>query len=431
MSYVNFEPLRELQQKVANYNALLTELGSKEDATRIAGKLEAILIDALEETKTLVAGKLESPEEPNDYAAIRKLCQGGNAPAKNIPDLKEKMAGAVLGRFAGCTLGVPVEMYSIEKMQALAKHCGMDYPPRDYWTKVDREYDIQYETDKRINYTKDGINGVPVDDDITYTILGLLIVERYGFNFTTDDVGEIWKEILPVACTAEDVALKNLKAGIPASEAGIVDNPYILWIGADIRSDGFAFAAAGNPELAAAMGYQDAFLTHRRGGIYGEMYFAAAQAAAFVVKDSVEALRIALREVPKTCELYRDIEWALETGPSIKDYKAARKAVDERFAGMSPVHTNNNACLTIFGLMLGKGNFTETIANVVAMGLDNDCTAATAGSIIGAIVGRKGIESHWTMNFNDKIRTYLTGLPELSIEDVITRFVRLSEKAMS
>jgi ADP-ribosylglycohydrolase len=179
------------------------------------------------------------------------------------------------------------------------------------------------------------------------------------------------------------------------------------------------------------MGYRDGYLTHRRNGIYGEMFFAAAEAAAFTVNDPIEAVRIGLREIPKTCALYKDIEWALEIGPSLACYETARKAVDEKFHGMHPVHTNNNACLTVFGLMLGKGDFTETVANVVAMGLDNDCTGATAGSIIGAVVGADKIPAHWTARFNDKVRTYLTGYPEFSINDLVDRFIRLAETSLT
>ena len=423
MSYTNFWILKDALNKIEEYSAVLTEYGKSVSLDNLKSEID----NTLEKVKSFVENE-NSPDEPDDYESIIKLCKGGNTVVKNIPDLKEKIAGALLGRFVGCTLGVPVEMWSIENMKKLAKYNNMPFPPIDYWTTVDRPYDIQYSTDERIKYTRDNIDGVPVDDDVTYTILGLLIIEKYGFNFTTEDVGNLWKEILPIACTAEDIALKNLKKGIPANKAGSIDNPYRLWIGADIRADGFAYCAAGNPTLAAAMGYRDAYLSHRRGGIYGEMFFAAAEAAAFVCKNPIEAIYAGIREIPTTSKLYKDIEWALNMMPSIKNYEQAREAVDNYFNGMSPVHTNNNACLTIFGLKLGNGDFTDTIGNTVAMGLDNDCTGATAGSIIGAIVGEKGISSHWTKNFNNKVRTYLIGHKELSIDDLINRFVIQAKK---
>ena len=46
------------------------------------------------------------------------------------------------------------------------------------------------------------MHGVPVDDDIAYTQLGLLILEECGRNFSTADVGRMWLKYLPMACTA-------------------------------------------------------------------------------------------------------------------------------------------------------------------------------------------------------------------------------------
>ena len=130
------------------------------------------------------------------------------------------------------------------------------------------------------------------------------------------------------------MALKNLKKGVPASKAGEQDNPYCEWIGADIRSDPWGYMAPGWPEFAADMAYRDAYLSHRRQGIYGEMFFSAAIAAAFAVDDPVEALEIGLTEIPRDCALAKAVRWALKVSPKIKNYKEARAAVDEQFAGM-------------------------------------------------------------------------------------------------
>jgi len=93
---------------------------------------------------------------------------------------------------------------------------------------------------------------------------------------------------------------------------------------------------------------------------------------------------------------------------------------------MSDVHTINNACLTIWGLTIGGTDFTRVIGETVAMGMDNDCTAATAGSIAGAIVGKQGIPQHWYKNFNDTIHSYLIGQKSFSINDLLNRFTRLA-----
>ena len=425
MEYLDFAPLMRELGDLKSYFDLKCEYGSADALRPIYDQLKQALADAQRAYDAVPPDAALAAKEPDGYDAIEALCEGGNT-AVPVENLNEKMAGAVLGRFIGCLLGVPVEGYAIERMKKIAAHCGMEFPPRGYWREVERPWDKQYGDSPRTGYREGSMNCVCCDDDITYTILGLLVIEKYGFDFTTAQVGEFWKAHLPMACTAEHVTLENLKAGIPAEQAADLNNPYVQWIGADIRADGFAFAAAGNPHLAAKLAYRDAYLSHRRNGIYGEMFFAAAEAAAFTVADPMDAIRMGLREIPRECELHKAIEWALETAPAIHDYAEARAAVDERFAGMHAVHTINNACLVVFGLQIGKGSFTDTISEVVAMGLDNDCTGATAGSILGAFVGRSGIDAHWTAHFNDTVRTYLTGFETLSISDVTARFVALA-----
>ncbi len=365
--------------------------------------------------------------EPNDLDTIRVLRRPG--PRRLWTTLNEdvyfeRLEGALYGRMAGCTLGAPVEFWPIAKMAALAEENGDDFPPTDYWSYLPDPELKRYETSPRQGYSRYGIAGVPVDDDVIYTLLGLLIADEYGLDFSTEDVGQTWIKYLPFGCTAEGVALQNLKQSIPASQAGSKNNPYCEWIGAAIRADPWGYMAPGWPERAAAMAYRDAYLSHRRQGIYGEMFFAAAVAAAFAVADPVEAMQIGLTEIPQDCALHRAIQWALRIAPEIKNYQQARDAVEEKFSGMQHAHTINNACLTVWGITIGGNDLTRVIGETVAMGMDNDCTAALAGSIVGAVVGKKGIPPRWYEGFDDTIHSYLIGLERFSIRDVLERFGR-------
>ena len=44
-----------------------------------------------------------------------------------------------MARFAGCMLGAPVENYSIEQMQEIAKKSNTPFPPTQYWNDVTDE----------------------------------------------------------------------------------------------------------------------------------------------------------------------------------------------------------------------------------------------------------------------------------------------------
>ena len=417
--------LRTAFDDLHRYLWLACEIGAQKEAAAIADEVRMSIAAAQKKLFALPGDPALRAAEPDDYDSIVKLSKGGNAPAKEICDLEKRMLGALTGRFAGCLLGVPVEGWSWQRMKTYAQQLGMSFPPVDYWTDVTDPERMQYETEKRSSYKKSCINGVAVDDDITYTLLGYEILAECGFDFTTADVGEAWKKYLPIACTAEEVALNNLRAGVPAEKAAEINNPYVQYIGADIRADGFAYAAAGDPHLAASLGYRDAFLSHRRNGIYGEMFFAAAEAAAFTVDEPMEALRIALNEIPENCLLHKDLEWAFETCPRIRNYQEAVDAVEERFREQWHAHTNNNACLTVFGIYLGGRDFTKAVGETIAMGFDNDCTGATVGSIVGACIGIDNIPSHWYQNFHNTVRTYMIGKPEYKIDEVASKLAAM------
>ena len=334
----------------------------------------------------------------------------------------DKLLGALYARTAGCLTGVPVEGWQYEEIRDWAEITGQQFPPRDFFTRVENPHLFNCYGTRRAAYARDAMQSAPVDDDLAYTQLALLLLERHGIYFTTRDLAKLWLEKLPVACTAEDIVLKNLKAGMDPMKAADNGNPYRQWIGAAIRSDGYGWTAAGLPELAAGMAWKDAFLTHRRNGIYGAMYLAAAQSAAFGVKDPVEALERALDQVPAHSMLYGDIEWALSQKPGSAEQ--AVKLVRERFAGMSPVHVRNNLCLTIFGLKIGGCDPTEVVAQTVAMGMDNDCNAASAGSIVGAIVGYKALPDWMSKRFGNRMETYLIGEEPFCFDDMARRFLQ-------
>lgn len=416
---------------------LLRDYASLKDEEGAIGVQE--ILDQAYETLQESVAKLEALEinqemlenEPSDLESIRALRPNG--PRRLWYSLEEevyynKLKGAFLSRLAGCTLGAPVEFWSVSDMENWASYIGDTFPPTDYWSMIKNPGELRYTKGDFVEYTRQGLNKVPVDDDIAYTLMSLLVVENYGLNFSVEQVGEMWSKLLPMAYTAEEIAIENIKKQVQIDKVAEKNNPYFQWIGADIRADGFAYMAPGYPEKAAELAYKDAYLSHRRNGIYGEMFLAAAQSAAFAVENPIEALKIGLTEIPQGCLLAREVRWALEIGPSVKNYKEARRLVDERFDGMSHAHTINNMMLMIFGLYIGKNNMTKVISETVAMGMDNDCTTASGASIVGAVVGFEGVEKHWYEPFNNVIDVYFKGCQPMEIEDVIQRFMSVAKE---
>ena len=98
---------------------------------------------------------------------------------------------------------------------------------------------------------------------------------------------------------------------------------------------------------------------------------------------------------------------------------------------MGGAHAINNTVLTVWGLTVGGEDYTKIIGEAVAMGLDNDCTAATAGSIFGAAYGKAAIPKHWYKNFNNKVYSYINGVEKFALDDMVDRFTALAETVVA
>ena len=343
-------------------------------------------------------------------------------------ELEDRILGAWLGRGAGCMLGVPCEGFSRKAIKAACYALDIPYPLRDYWTRHPKTTSAldTYNGLPFRRFLKDEIQYMMPDDDLLYTLLGLVILEQYGPGFTSEDVGKAWLDYVPFACTAEKVALDNLRNGLTPPETAAVNNPDCEWLGADIRSDPWGYAAPGIPELAAEFAYRDARVSHLRNGIYGAMFFSAVIAAVIATSDIRRSIEIGLTEIPAECRLAVGIRETLAWCDELNDYDAVLDRIFERYKGMHVGHTINNAALVVAGLILARDDFEVCITQVVMAGMDTDCTGATAGSIMGALWGAKNLPDKWIKPLGSVHRSYLNGLYTWDNSDIARRFTKLA-----
>ena len=247
MNYPDVKKVEDLVAQFNQYSQLQHEYGAQ-GIQAIITRMEKAMDLALRTVQRLPMDQEFAARNPNGLNAIRALRPSGPRrlwDSFDSAEYRDRLEGAMLGRFAGCTFGAPVEGWGVEHMEQWAREIGDPFPPTDYWTRLPHPHHIRYGLSRNDAYTRDKMDAVPVDDDIVYTLLGLLIVEDYGPKFKTADVGKAWLKYLPLACTAECVARENLKKGVPALKAAEKGNPYVQWIGADIRADPWAYMAPG------------------------------------------------------------------------------------------------------------------------------------------------------------------------------------------
>ena len=381
--------------------------------------------------------------QPNDLDGIRRERPDGPRRLGTVADadLLDRFHAAWTGRAAGCALGKPVEGMGIRGQRGMGgrqairtylenrRHWPLDY----YFSGTDAGDDLRIACPQS---QRENIAYMEPDDDIHYTLVALRVLEDFGPDFTWRNVATVWNTSLPyyAICTAEAQAIMNYNNAVPRKAlsdwvtpeyTSTNRNPYREWIGAQIRADGWGYASAGNPELAAELAYRDACWTHRANGIYGEMMFAAILAAAFVVRDPIELVNIGLTEIPKNCRLAEACRAALAQVPDCEGFDGYMDWVEAHYGDLSGVHTVNNALVVIGAMIFGEMDFHQSVCRSVEGGWDTDCNGATCGSIVGAANGAVTLNSSLVPPLNDTIKPRVIGFQEVSMTELAERTLKV------
>jgi ADP-ribosylglycohydrolase len=374
-------------------------------------------------------------DEPTDLAAIRSACPDWPAPGRAVDrsTLLDRLHAAWLGRAAGCVLGKPVEKVSLAGIRALARATG-NWPLDGWFTEVGLDPAVAaahpWNGRSRPTSLAENIDGAPEDDDLNYPLLGLRLLQRHGQRFTTADVAQLWLDALPAGrtFTAERVAYRNLLDGIEPPHTATHRNPFREWIGAQIRADVFGWTHPGDPAAAAELAHRDAVLSHTANGVYGEMFAAAAIAAAAGGAGDVHAcLRAGLAVVPPRSRYADAVRFGIEAARSSAtatagDFDAVVDALHARYAADHHwVHVLPNAALLAAALTHADGDFTAAICRTVSGGWDTDSNGATAGSITGLLAGSpEAIEPRWSAPLKNRLATTVAGFDGIGFDQLAT-----------
>jgi ADP-ribosylglycohydrolase len=364
--------------------------------------------------------------EPSELELIRVLRPAGPAFAARAFSedvLLDRILGAWLGRVAGCLLGKPCEGWPAQRIRSYLERAG-EYPLSGYFPLVLPELvEEGFVGQGRLAWFRGRICGGARDDDTDYTVLGLHILEEHGPAFRTEDVGQEWLSHLPYlqVYTAERVAYANLVAGLEPPQTALWRNPYREWIGAQIRADIYGYVCPGRPEEAAELAYRDARLSHVKNGIYGAMWAAATIAAAFVVRSPLEAVEAGLCQIPAGSRLAQALRDVISWAQADASWEETLARVQAAYGGYHPVHTINNACAVALALLHGGGDFARTVTTAVMCGWDTDCNGATAGSILGAMVGARALPREWVEPLGDRLESAVHGFANLRISQLAER----------
>lgn len=368
--------------------------------------------------------------EPSEYDAIAaEAAHTKSVPVEKDDALRDRIAGAWLGRICGCLLGKPIEGMRLHELVPMLKEIG-NYPMTRYVLDSDLTDEIcaKYTFPLKNRCWADTVKAMPYDDDTNYTVLGNILIEKHGRDFTPVHVADLWIASQPrdAYFTAERVTFHNYVNGFYPPQTAVYKNPYREWIGAQIRGDYFGYINPGNTKAAAEMAFRDASISHIKNGIYGEMW-ASAMIAYAAVSDNVEEVILAgLSEIPAKSRLHESVMQIIENYRAGKTFEETMQQILSRWDDRRMhdwCHTISNAMIVAASLLYGEKDYGKSICLAVQSGFDTDCNGATVGSVLGMMLGTKAIGAEWTAPINDTLETPINGISSISIS-------QLAEKTM-
>ncbi len=337
----------------------------------------------------------------------------------SVERYRSKLLGCWLGKNIGGTLGAPFE-------------CKRG------------THDVSF-------YTQE-LGGQPLpNDDLDLQLVWLLAAEKYGRALNARLLGEYWLTHVTPHWAEYGAGKNNLRMGLEPPLSGYVHNLNRDSCGAFIRSELWACLAPGRPDLAVRYAYEDAIVDHANEGVYGEVFCAAVESAAFCESDPELLWNIGLSYIPADCGIARGIASVLDSFRAGVDWREARKrlltTVPDSFGFLgTPIESVHedipvgpagydapaNVGLMMLGWIYGQGDFGASLCMAVNCGEDTDCTAGTLGSILGIIGGIESIPARWADPLGRSIQTLCIDLADYSfsipktVDQLTERVMRLA-----
>lgn len=234
------------------------------------------------------------------------------------------------------------------------------------------------------------------NDDLDIQVVWLEALQERGLFLTSADLAEFWQDRCWYNFCEYGHFLHNIQRGIHPPLSGTWNNRFFSESeGCPIRSEIWAFVAPGNPALAAQLARCDAELDHGGLSVEIECFLAATAAAAFLTSDLDKAVQEGLAVLPPTSRVRIVWERSRDICARYPEPHAAWRLLLREFGDRDASKAITNLAITFFALLLGCGDFHRTVQLCVWAGWDVDCTAATAGALLGVLHGPACLPADW------------------------------------
>jgi hypothetical protein len=297
----------------------------------------------------------------------------------SMGDLRDKIAGGWAGQMIGVSYGAPTEFRSNGKINDAVL-------PK---------------------WTPDRVSNSLNQDDLYVDMTFAAVLDEKGLDATSDDFGAMFRDAGYSLWHANLAARRNLKRGIPGSQSGLPQfNAHANDIDFQIESDFIGLMAPGLFQSANDLAWRAGRVMNYGDGIYGGMFVSGMYAAAFFESDPRRVVEQGLACIPAKSPYGRLIADLLRWSKQHPgDWRKAWESIEKKWDRNDPcpegalrpfnIDAKLNGAYIALGLLYGGRDFGKSIDIATRAGQDSDCNPASAGGILGVLLGYKAIPDEW------------------------------------
>ncbi len=244
-------------------------------------------------------------------------------------------------------------------------------------------------------------------DDLYVDMTFAKVLDDKGVHATTDDFGAMFREAKYRLWHANLAARRALKRGVPAELSGTPKyNAHANDIDFQIEADFIGLMAPGLPQWGNEMALRAGRVMNTGDGIIGGMFMSAMYSAAFFESDPRRVVEAGLASMPPASPYAKVIHDVLQWSKQYPDdWEKVWAMVNAKWDKREPcpegallpfnIDAKINGAYVALGLLYGKGDFGKTVEIATRSGQDSDCNPASAGGILGVMLGYRRIPDAW------------------------------------
>ena len=241
-------------------------------------------------------------------------------------------------------------------------------------------------------FDKKMIDSMLPNDDLDLQIIWLDVCEEKGPYFTSADLLSAFSANCDYSPGEYAVMRRNyMKRIMPPLSGRFGNDNYTEGMGCPIRSEIWACLAPGDAERAADYAYRDGCMDHEGASIHAERFLAALESEAFFESDLDKLIAFARKWAPSDSRLDNLISDTLSMCEKSDDVQWIFRKIHRKYGHPDCTNLYQNIAITLIALKKSGLDFVKTGLNALNLGFDTDCTCATAGAIIGTILGAKNV----------------------------------------